>query len=123
VAPENINELKGNVVAIYHNVFSSENFEQSANILFSLIKEAQLNCPNQKRHLYLDIEGHGNTEGGFDSDMFELQNDFILKFLIPFLTEVYLPLGAVANTKRQRNDLPDQLVILRKTAKKRSKHS
>ena len=110
--PENINALKEKRIAIYHNVFANEGFDETANILFRLVKGAQEQSPNQKRVLFLDIEEHSNKQGGFDNDMFEIQRHFILGFLMPFLTEAYLPLISVKNNKRQRNDIPDGLKIL-----------
>jgi hypothetical protein len=52
--------LKSKAVAIYHLVFSHEDFETAANHLFELVKNAQKQCPNQNRILFLDIEGHRN---------------------------------------------------------------
>jgi hypothetical protein len=43
--------------------------------------------------------------------MLELQRDFILGFLMPFLTAAYIPLVSVRNNKRQRNDVPDKVTI------------
>lgn len=109
--PENINQLKNKGIAIYHIVYENEDFENSAQILFDLIKQAQKNSPNQKRVLYLDIEGHRNKKGGFDNDMHELQRHFVLEFLMPYLNSAYMPLASVRNTKLQRNDIPDELLI------------
>ncbi|MBA1337167.1 MAG: hypothetical protein HPY66_3603 [Firmicutes bacterium] len=78
--PDNINQLKEKAIVIYHNVFKNEGFEASVQIVFDLVKEAQKKSPNQKRVLYLDIEGHRNSKRGFDHDMFELQRHFILGF-------------------------------------------
>lgn len=109
--PDNINQLKDKGIAIYHFVFEYEDFEKSAQILFDLVRKAQENSPNQRRKLYLDIEGHRNEIGEFDNDMFELQRHFILGFLMPYLSEAYLPLVAVRNTKLQKNDFPEKLQI------------
>lgn len=98
-------------VAIYHNIFSYEGFEESAKILIDLIKESQKDCPNHKRFLYLDIQGHRNGKGAFDSDMFELQRNFILGFLMPYLTEAHLPLISVKNRNLQKNDFPHEVSI------------
>jgi hypothetical protein len=43
-------------VSVYHR----EGFEEGAQALFTLVREAQANFPNQRRSLYLDIEGHRN---------------------------------------------------------------
>lgn len=110
-APKNINQSRNQGVAIYHNIFSYEGFEESAEILIDLIKETQKDHPNHKRFLYLDIQGHRNDEGAFDGDMFELQRNFILGFLMPYLTEVYLPLISVKNKYPQKNDFPHEVAI------------
>lgn len=108
---ENINQLKNKGMVIYHIVYENEDFENSAQVLFDLIKQAQKNSPNQKRILYLDIEGHRNKKGGFDNDMYELQRHFILKFLMPYLNSVYMPLISIKNMNLQRNDIPHELQI------------
>ena len=60
----------------------------------------------------MDIEGHRNDEGGYNRDMFELQRDFLLGFLMPYLTECSVPLiGKVRNRSPQRNDVPERLEI------------
>lgn len=109
--PENIEQLKNKGIAIYHIVYENEDFEKSAQLLFDLIKQAQKNSANQKRVLYLDIEGHRNKKGGFDNDMYELQRHFILEFLMPYLNSVYMPLVSVKNMNLQRNDIPHKLQI------------
>jgi hypothetical protein len=43
--------------------------------------------------------------------MLELQKDFILGFLLPYLAEAHLPLVQVRNPGRQREDLPEMLCI------------
>jgi len=64
--------------------------------------------------LYLDIDGHRNREGGFDADMLELQQHFILGFLMQFLSEVNMPLAAGVRRKDespQSEDIPEELTI------------
>ncbi len=109
--PENINQVRNQGVAIYHNIFSYEGFGESARILIDLIKESQKDRPNHKRFLYLDIQGHRDDTGAFDSDMFELQRNFILGFLMPYLTEAHLPLISVKNKYPQKNDFPHEVAI------------
>jgi hypothetical protein len=99
-------------VALYHVVFEHENFEASAQHIFEIVKYAQKNFPNQKRILFLDIEGHRNAAGGFDPDMFELQQEFLIGFLVPYLSEFYCPLIGAKNPKPQRNDISDSFVVV-----------
>ena len=109
--PENFKQVENKGIAIYHNIYSYEGFEESANILIDLIKNSQKESPNNKRFLYLDIQGHRNDNEGFDADMFELQSKFILGFLMPYLTEAHLPLISVKNKNYQKNDIPHEVAI------------
>ena len=98
-------------VAIYHVVYAHEGFAKSAQALFRLVRNAQETAPGRKRLLFLDVEGHRNSEGGFDADMLELQNEFLTGFLSPFLSEVHSPLTNVENTRAQQDDVPPELII------------
>ena len=103
--------LENEGIAIYHVVYKDEDFEKSACILMDLIAEAQKTAPGKKRILFLDIDGHRNSDGVFDRDMFELQSKYILSFLAPYLSEIYLPLGHMKNNNLQNNDVPDKVLI------------
>lgn len=98
-------------VALYHRVLRRENFEKAAKDLVSLVYAAEKKEPGKPRTLYLDIDGHRNAQGGFDADMLELQKEFGLRFLLPFLTEVHFPLISAKNKNPQRNDVPERLEI------------
>ena len=98
-------------VAIYHIVHSHEGFEESARTLFKLVRRAQVAKPGKRRKLFLDVEGHRTNDGGFDGDMLELQNDFLVGFLAPFLYEVHCPLATLRNPREQDDDIPDELDI------------
>lgn len=110
--PDNINLLKErNAIALYHCIYANEDFKVAAQQIFQIVVKAQQISPNLRRFLYLNIEGHRNSEGGFDHDMFELQRYFVLGFLLPYLSGICMPLVAAKSNKRQRNDLPDNLTI------------
>jgi hypothetical protein len=101
-------------VAIYHRVYASEGFDEAAQMLFRLVQQAQNTSPGADRLLYLDIDGHRNEAGGFDVDMLELQQHFVLGFLMQFLTEVTIPLAGGVHRKvdtPQSNDIPESLTI------------
>jgi hypothetical protein len=101
-----------NTVSLYHIVEPTETFEQAAQALFALLKEAQERFPDWPRMLYLDILGHRGERAGFDPDFFELQQEFLFATMAPFLTAFETPLtGPLLNPDTQRNDLPDQLVV------------
>ena len=104
-------ESKGDTVAIYHVIYENEGFEDSAQNLFRLIQQAQSLSPGKERVLYLDIDGHRVKEGGFDADMLELQKEFLLGFLSPFLSEIHSPLGDTMNRIPQENDIPPKLIL------------
>ncbi len=99
-------------VAIYHVVYENEGFYESAQHLFELLKGAQHDMENTKRHLYLDIDGHTDSYGRFDEEMTELLQNFIMEVLLPYFYEIHTPLLNVRNTEPQRNDIPDNFVIL-----------
>ena len=104
-------ESSAKAIAIYHLVYAHEGFEEAAQTLFTLVQAAQRRHPGKKRNLYLDIEGHRQSGGGFDPDMVELQQEFLLGFLSPYLSEIHAPLVRATNTKPQENALPPTLVI------------
>jgi hypothetical protein len=98
-------------LTLYHCIYPEENFHDAAHALFDLVAYTQRTFPGAKRQLFLDIEGHRTPTDAFDGDMFELQKDFLLGFLMPFLTEVRMPLAGARNQNPQREDLPDGLHI------------
>ena len=106
-----VNALRNNKVAIYHAVLANESFTMAARMIHRLVYSAQKRNPNQRRVLYLDIDGHRNKKGGFDGDMFELQTSFIMEHIMPYLSEIHMPLGSVENKKLQKNDIPDEIEI------------
>jgi len=85
-------ENTGDAVLLYHVVYKHEGFVEVAQTLFELVKRAQQSAPGKRRLLYLDIEGHRNEEGGFDSDMLEIQKDFLFSFLGKYVSEIRCPL-------------------------------
>lgn len=98
-------------IALYHRVMRRENFEKAAKDIVGLLQNAQKSNPDAPRFLYVDIDGHRNEAGGYDSDMLELQKEFGVGFLLPFFTEVNFPLVSVTNPKEQNNDVPDGFEI------------
>ena len=98
-------------MAIYHIVSPHAGFEESARALFRLVRRAQKAKPGRKRKLFLDIEGHRHRDGGFDADMLELQNDFLLGFLAPVRCEIHCPLVSLRNPRPQDDDIPPELII------------
>lgn len=98
-------------VALYHVVYEHEGFEESAQALFGLVRRAEDVQPGKERFLCLDIEGHRDADGGFDNDMIELQQEFLLGFLGWFVSEIDCPLFKATNPKPQRNDLPSELIL------------
>ena len=98
-------------VVLYHVVYAHEGFEESAQALFALVRRAQAVGPGKRRRLFLDIEGHRTSDGNFDADMLELQNNFLVEFLAPFLCEVHCPLVTLRKPQQQDDDIPDELII------------
>lgn len=106
-----VNALKDKKIAIYHVFLAEETFASAARMLVRLVAQAQENMPNQPRVLYLEIDGHRNEKGGFDKDMAELLIEFMCENLMPYLSEAHTPLGDLKNTKMQKNDVPQDLMI------------
>jgi hypothetical protein len=98
------------MIALYHRVTPEDTFEVAAQMLFDLVLKAEAEFPGKPRSLYLDVDGHRNDAGGFDPDMFELLKDFLLGYLVQYLSEVRTPLYRATNPK-QVDDLPEDLVI------------
>jgi len=99
------------VVALYHLVYAYEGFEESAQALFRLVQRAQRVRPGKERKLFLDIEGHRDDEGAFDSDMLELQEHFLLGVLARYLSETHCPLVTARNPNPQDDEIPPLLAI------------
>ncbi len=108
--------LRRSRMMLYHRVFPTERFEKSAKILLELVCNTQKHAPNQKRILWLDIDGHRRKDGWFDSDMAELQLSFLGKFLIQFVTEVHAPLLRLRNKRQQSNDVPTEIRFFKNDA-------
>ena len=104
-------EFGHRAVAIYHLVYAHEGFDESAKALWKLLQEAQLHQPGKRRILYLDIESHRDDQGTFDADMLELQRNFLVECLGPYLSEIHTPLLNATRTEPQENDIPPSLVI------------
>lgn len=98
-------------LALYHVVAATEGFDVTADKLFTILRDAEEKFPGKPRYLYLDIEGHRNAQGGFDADMVELQQQFVLGFLSSWLAEVHMPLAQAKNNLPQRNDIPARLTV------------
>lgn len=101
-----------NSVSIYHIVEEDDSFEAAARDVFGYLRRAQEDFPDWPRVFFVDIKGHQGEQAGFDQDFYEFQQEFFFSTLAPFLTGFELPLtGPLLNPERQRNDLPDRLVI------------
>ncbi len=100
-------------IALYYLVKEEVGFEEATQEIMQLLFESNKQSQFQDRILYIDIEGHINCEGKYDHDMQELQRDFITNFLLDFFTEIHTPLTFYKNSKPQRNDIPDELRILK----------
>jgi hypothetical protein len=100
-----------NTVAVYHAVGEADTFEQAAQEIFAMLKDAQARFPGWPRVLYLDIHGHVDRHGRFEPDFVELQQEFLIAAMGRFFTALDMPLVSVLNPEPQSNDLPDRLRI------------
>lgn len=101
-----------NTVSLYHVVEPDHTFEQAAQDVVALLREAQQRFPDWPRTFYLDIVGHLDEQGRFTEDFVEFQQEFFFHVVAPFVTALELPLtGGLVNPEPQRNDVPDRLRI------------
>jgi hypothetical protein len=96
---------------IYHDMRVHEDFERCAQRLFQMTQSSAKQFPGKRRILILDIQGHRNKAGGFDSDSYDILREFILGYLMPFLSEAQTPLYHVKNPRGQSEDIPEILQI------------
>jgi hypothetical protein len=88
-----------------------ENFERCASRIFEVIHKAQQEAPNGLRVLYIDVQGHRDSNGKYDRDSLELMEDFLPRVALPYLTEIYTPLARWKNNKPQDNLVPETILI------------
>ena len=101
-----------NSVAVYHVVRPSDTFEDAAQAVVALLRQAQDQFPDWPRVFYLDVDGHEGDAGGFDPDFYEFQQDFLFSAVAPFTSALETPLtGGLVNPEPQRNDVPHRLRI------------
>lgn len=100
-----------NNIVLTCKIKEKDDFVVAANRIYELIYRVQEENPNKERTLLLEIEGHINKEGGYDNDMFELQYEFLLKTIFPYLHALHMPLISVVNNKQQKKLPSDFLVI------------
>ena len=101
-----------NTVSLYHVVAEDDGFEQAAQDVVALLREAEERFPGWPRVLYLDIVGHVDEKGRFEDDFVEFQQEFLFSVVAPFVTALETPLTrGLVNPEPQRNDVPDRLRI------------
>ncbi|HEX4370149.1 MAG TPA: hypothetical protein VH019_02290 [Rhizomicrobium sp.] len=105
--------LRRSRAVLYHRIFSTDDFATAASDIIRLVHGSQKHVPNRRRLLFVDIEGHRQKRGNFDSDMFELQYQFLSDFVIPYVTEIHMPLFSVQNTKAQVNEVPEGVFFMK----------
>ena len=103
-------KIPGKLLILEHTVPANEGYETSAKVLFQLVHHAKQNYQGRPRAVRLNIEGHRNEQGGWDIDMFTLQKDFLIGYLLKFVTEVSCPLmKKLRNPYQQSDDIPNFL--------------
>jgi hypothetical protein len=96
---------KAKHVAIYHAVLEGESCQKARQDLTDMVRDAEAKNPGKPRALFLDIDGHRNSAGGWDNEAEELQY-WVLDRLLPFLTEATVPMVKVENGSAQDNLVP-----------------
>lgn len=100
-----------NTVSLYQIVTATDSFDDAASGAFSLLKEAQERYPAWPRIYYLDVEGHEGNDAGFDGDLSEFQQEFMIGVMGKFYTALDMPMLSVLNPEKQVDELPDALSI------------
>lgn len=97
--------MKTPPAALYHVVYENESCQDAKQILIDMVRGAQAKHPEKPRSLFLDIDGHRNSAGGWDSEAEELQY-WVIGRLLPYLTLASTPLVKVENSKDQQDTIP-----------------
>lgn len=100
-------------IALYYWVNEETTFEEAALDILKLLNEYSNQSQYQDRILYIDIEGHVDSNGMYDSDMNELQHQFITDFLLQYFIEINTPIKKYINSKAQNNDIPNEFRIMK----------
>jgi len=87
----------------------SDDYAGSVARALGLLREIMRKFPGKPRIFVLDIEGHRNSEGGWDGDALDYQGT-LTRELASWFTEVQVPLIHIKNSGPQREDEIDGLV-------------
>lgn len=118
IVPISIAEIGGTVtvtttktgVFLYHDMRKHDDFGTTAQALFDLVQCTARKYPGKPRHLYLDIEDHRNSAGGYDADACEILGNFMQEFLGQYLSR-FPTIGARMRNPNQSEDIPETLTI------------
>ncbi|MFJ2907397.1 hypothetical protein [Streptomyces sp. NPDC087212] len=102
---------KAKGIALWHDMAVYENFERCAPRIFEIIHKAQSMRPGAPRFLHFDVQGHRNSENGYDRDSWEMINNFLPKEALPYLTELSTPMYTAKNPRRQDNRVPEEMRV------------
>lgn len=106
-------EIMNKAIALYYLVNEETTFEEAANDILELLNDCSNKSLYQNRILYIDIEGHVDSNGNYDRDMRELQQQFITDFLLQYFIEINTPIMKYINPKSQNNEVPEELRLLK----------
>lgn len=118
IVPISIAEIGGTVtvtttktgVFLYHDMRKHDDFGTTAQALFDLVQCTARKYPGKPRHLYLDIEDHRNSAGGYDTDACEILGNFMQEFLGQYLSR-FPTIGERLRNPNQSEDIPETLTI------------
>ncbi|MGE5404922.1 MAG: hypothetical protein ACM3PP_08280 [Candidatus Saccharibacteria bacterium] len=95
-------------VVIYHGISARHNTDEALECLIEVIKHAQEIQPGCRRILQITINGHRKEDGSFTEMMTDFQLRIVPQKIVPYISEVAMPLGTFRNDK-QLNDFPDHI--------------
>lgn len=105
---EDTKQVQPDAIVIYHSISAEHNANEALDELMQVIKYAQDVRPGCRRIINISINGHRNVDGSFSSMMTDLQLRLIPQRIVPYLSEVVMPLGTYLN-EHQDNEVPDQV--------------
>ncbi|MHC3821521.1 HNH endonuclease signature motif containing protein [Streptomyces sp. DT9] len=98
-------------IILYHDMAVYENFERCAPRIFEVVSKAQRERPNAPRILYFRVQGHRNSENGYDRDAWEMIRHFLPDVALPYLTELHTPMYMAKNPRRQDDRVPEEMRV------------
>lgn len=90
---------------LYHRVLEHESVTEAANDIWNVIRMSYEKRNPDERTLILDIDGHRNSEGGFESPMYLFIKQVCVGILPAFVDEIKTPITRIESSSVTFNDV------------------